>query len=276
MNPSKRPKIEDQFYKHNKDHNDKIFSEYSTLNPSKIRKLKNLVFGQIEPLIRDNIGTKEISSEHYDFFNCLRTSGRNFDNILEIGTFKGYTTAYLAILFPSARVFSIDLPISSHDYINTYDRSNGLSEFVAKRNSLLTSYANIRFLDKPSTSFLFNYNQKKFDLIWIDVDHSYPQVCIDIVKSLQLLSDNGVIMVDDIYRFGHKLPENHLKSVAAFETIENLALSQVINRQYIYKRCNLKSPSNVNHTFTDLHYIKSIAIITKCSSDQVNSSVVED
>ena len=104
-----QPKSEVLFYKHNKDHNDKIFSHYSSVDPTKIRKLKNLIFDKIQLLLRDNISTKELSSEHYDFFNCLRSSGRNFDNILEIGTYKGYTTAYLAILFPSASVFSIDL-----------------------------------------------------------------------------------------------------------------------------------------------------------------------
>ena len=271
-----QPKSEVHFYKKIKDHNDKIFSHYSRLKPTKIRKLKNLIFDQIQLLVGDNISPKEISSEHYDFFNCLRASGRKFDNILEIGTFKGYTTAYLAILFPSASVFSIDLPASSHDYINTYDRSNILSDFVADRNSLLSSYENIRFFDKPSTSFLFNQTQQKFDLIWIDGDHSYPQVCIDIVKSHHLLTDNGVIMVDDVYRFGHNLPEDHLKSVAAFQTIENLALSRVIDRQYIYKRCTLKTSPKNNHRKIDPHYIKSIAIITKCSANQVNSSVVAD
>ena len=172
-------------------------------------------------------------------------------------------------MFPSASVFSIDLPVSSHDYINTYDRSNGLSEFVAKRNSLLASCTNIRFFDKPSTSFLFNHTQQKFDLIWIDGDHSYPQVCIDIVNSLHLLTDNGVIMVDDVYPFGIKLPEDHLKSIAAFETIENLASSRIIDRKYIYKRCN--EDHLQLKTGLQIHYLKSIGIITKCSADHANS-----
>ena len=261
MNQSNLSTSRFYFSKPKKEYNDNIFSRLSSCDPVIIRSKKKSIFKKIQSLVSEQISLKEFSSEHYDCFNCLSLSGRKIANILEIGSFKGLTAAYLAILFPNSRVHSIDLPASSDEYINTYGRQNSVSDFVEKRTGLLDSFPNITFSDTPSTAFLFSSKQK-YDLIWIDGDHSYPQVCIDIIQSLNILEDSGVIMVDDIYRFGKKLPENHLKSVAAFETIENLFASNIITRDYIYKRTTLKRDFKNNLSQLD-PLDKSISIITK-------------
>ena len=259
-----------RFYysKPKKEHNDKVFSRFSSCDSVAIRSKKKPIFEKIQCLVSEQISLKEFSSEHYDCFNCLSLSDRKIVNILEIGSFKGFTAAYLAILFPNSLVHSIDLPASCDEYINTYGRQHSVNEFVEKRTGLFDLFANIRFSDIPSTSFLFNSSQK-YDLIWIDGDHSYPQVCIDIIQSLNILGDSGVIMVDDIYRFGKKLPENHLKSVAAFETIENLSTANIITRDYIYKRTALKKDLKNNLSQLD-PLDKSISIITRKSTNIFN------
>ena len=252
-------------HKQSKSYNDKIFSLYSSADPDKIRDLKNTIFTKINSIAKDKILFKEATSEHYDLFNCLSFSDRKILKILEIGTFRGYTAAYLAYLFPNANVYSIDLPADSPEYINTYGRESSVNDFVVKRNFLLNSFNNIRFFDIPSTSFLFNHSQQ-FDLIWIDGDHSYPQVCIDIVSSLHLLADNGVIMIDDIYRDNIDLPENHLKSRAAFETIENLCAAKIVSRDYIFKRTILIKNTQGDFVRPE-PFVKSVAILTKVASN---------
>ena len=56
---------------------------------------------------------------------------------------------------------------------------------------------NINFSPVNSLKLL-NY-KKKYDLIWIDGAHGYPVVCIDIINSLHILKENGLILCDDVY-----------------------------------------------------------------------------
>ena len=249
------------FDRQKREHNNGIFATLSSSSFDDIFSKKKEIFSRINSLLPNPVGFKDFSSEHYDLFNCLAASTHNISNILEIGTFKGYTSVYLASLFPGASIYTIDLPASSQEYSNTYERINLVSEFVQSRDSLLQNFNSIQYYSIPSTSFLLNCSQK-FDLIWIDGDHSYPQVCIDIVQSLNLLADGGFVMVDDIYRFGDKLPEDYRKSVAAFETIENLFSDTILDRAYIFKRPALKYISE--GMFSPLEPItKSCAILRK-------------
>ena len=45
---------------------------------------------------------------------------------------------------------------------------------------------------------LINSNEK-YDLIWIDGAHGYPTVTIDIINSLKLINNDGLIICDDVY-----------------------------------------------------------------------------
>lgn len=86
-----------------------------------------------------------------------------------------------------------------------------------------------------TTDNFFNSNNKKFDLIYIDADHSRNQVEKDFFNSLNALTENGIIVMHDInpleewhidkngagdcFRFWMDLVENypdHLKTFVAF------------------------------------------------------------
>lgn len=58
------------------------------------------------------------------------------------------------------------------------------------------------FLHSVTSDEFFNFNTEKFDLIFIDGDHSAEQVKKDFENSLHCLSDNGFIVIHDV------LPEN--------------------------------------------------------------------
>lgn len=57
--------------------------------------------------------------------------------------------------------------------------------------------AKVEFYDADSTLFLKSCKQK-FDVIFIDGDHSYDGVYSDYINSLPLLDDNGLIIFHDI------------------------------------------------------------------------------
>ena len=89
---------------------------------------------------------------------------------------------------------------------------------------------------------LYN-SDKKFDLIWIDGAHGYPVVCMDIINSLRLLNNDGLIMCDDIYV--NKIKSDRMyNSNAAFETINELANEKIIEYKLIYKRLDIENNFN--------------------------------
>ena len=62
-------------------------------------------------------------------------------------------------------------------------------------------------------------------------------VCIDILNSLKLINDDGIIMCDDIYI--NKINSDKMySSSAAFETLTELKKENLINFNLIFKRLN--------------------------------------
>jgi predicted O-methyltransferase YrrM len=95
---------------------------------------------------------------------------------------------------------------------------------------------------------LINYNQE-FDLIWIDGAHGYPVVCIDIINSLRLINDGGIIMCDDIF-INNIQSDKMYKSTAAFETLNELATEKIIDYKLIYKRLDtINNCNKLNRKF---------------------------
>ena len=60
-------------------------------------------------------------------------------------------------------------------------------------------------------------------------------VCIDIINSLRLINDGGIIMCDDIFINNIKSDKMY-KSTAAFETLNELATEKIID----YNKLNRK------------------------------------
>ena len=51
-------------------------------------------------------------------------------------------------------------------------------------------------------------HKKKYDLIWIDSAHGYPVVCIDIINSLHLINEKGIIMAKELLKILKKSPKD--------------------------------------------------------------------
>ena len=139
------------------------------------------------------------------------------------------------MLFNNAEIDTVDLPQTSKNFIQFYNRENKLDDFIKSRNEILKINNKIKFIERNSINLL-NSN-KKYDLIWIDGAHGYPVVCIDIINSLKLINTNGIIMCDDIFINNIKSDKMY-KSTAAFETIDELAMEKIIDYKLIYKRLN--------------------------------------
>jgi len=178
---------------------------------------------------------KPMSSEHQVLFSSLSLK-KEIKSILEIGTFDATNTFLLSKLFPSAKITTIDLKDEDKKFKDTYNRNSDekLKKFSDERNKLLKVSDNILFLQENSVNLTFS--NQKFDLIWIDGAHGYPVVTIDIVNSLRLCSEEGLIICDDVYENKVNNADDMYSSHASYETLSVLKQSGIINFDLFYKR----------------------------------------
>lgn len=208
---------------------------FNSLNLNREQGIKNL------NLIKKNLGlplniNSGMSSEHEVIFSSISLNKNLLiNNILEIGTYDGYNALLLSKLFPNLKIDTIDLPEDDDDFINFYNRKNKIKEFINNRNNHLSKNNNIKFL--PLNSLKLLNHKKKYDLIWIDGAHGYPMVCIDIINSLHLINEKGIIMCDDIYLNLNNLNSDKMyNSIASYETLYELQKQNLIKFTLVYKR----------------------------------------
>lgn len=185
-----------------------------------------------------------VASEHESIFSSMSVSKKlNIKNILEIGTYDGFNAFLLSKLFKDSIIDTIDLPSSDNNFKNYYGREKAVKDFITDRDNLLKLNKNINFLEMNSLK-LINHT-KSYDMIWIDGNHVYPTACIDIINSLNLLNDNGLIVCDDVHlKLDHSISKKSLqmyKSTASYETLNALQNENLIKFNLIYKRLAGKS-----------------------------------
>ena len=208
-----------------------IFEDFGL---SREEGIRNLIV--IKKKIDFNLRNIEMSSEHEIIFSSLSLSkNKSISDILEIGTFDGFNSLLLSNLFPNSNVDTIDLPENDGDFINFYNRKNSTEDFVQKRDIILSKNKNINFF--PINSLKLLNNEKKYDLIWIDGAHGYPVVCIDIINSLHLIKENGLILCDDVYlKLNQSNSDTMYKSISSYETLNELKKQNLIKFRLVYKR----------------------------------------
>ncbi len=190
---------------------------------------------KILSIIRDNPDlNNNLKSEHQILFSSI-SEKKKCPKILEIGTYDGKNALLLNILFPESEIFTIDLDENDSNFSNTYQRSkvNEKIKFCKERDDRLKNNKNIIF-KKLNSINIKNLNQT-FDLIWIDGAHGYPMVTIDIINSLNIIKEDGIILCDDVYK-NTTINDKFYKSTAAFETLETLRNNNMIYSNLFYKR----------------------------------------
>ena len=217
-----------------KEQND-IFKYFGLNREEGIKKL-TLIKKDLDFKSRDS----EMSSEHEVIFSSLSLcKNKSITDILEIGTFDGFNALLLSNLFPNSNIDTIDLPENDDDFINFYNRKDNISKFIQDRNNILSKNKNINFF--PLNSLKLLNHKKKYDLIWIDGAHGYPMVCIDIINSLHILKENGLILCDDVHLNLNQINSDKMyHSIASYETLNELKKQNLINFRLVYKRLNPK------------------------------------
>lgn len=182
-------------------------------------------------------------SEHLVLFAAFSEGRSDIHTILEIGTFNGETAKILSRLFPNSLITTIDLPRSeiSKSKIYSYETKNDI--VISKREKNLKLAPNVKFKEMNSLELI--RHESKYDLIWIDGDHSYPTAAIDISSAVRLLTKNGRAICDDVYLYSSAQGKNG-RSVATIETLRALNDANLINFELVKKRLGyfFNSPKN--------------------------------
>ena len=180
------------------------------------------------------LNNRGMASEHEVLFSSLSCNSMySVNEILEIGTHDGINAFLLSLLFKKSNIETIDLESDKDDFKNFYNRSSNINNFLESRNDHLSRDNRINFKEINSIH-LINY-KKKYDLIWIDGAHGYPMISMDILNSVRLINDHGVIVCDDVW-INNVISDKMYSSSAAFETLNELKKEGLINFELIFKR----------------------------------------
>ena len=164
-----------------------------------------LIDADLEYIVNDiviyekkNIGCHPIQMVHFAAVSIIL---KNVKNILEIGTWSGITSRDLSKLFPQSTIYTIDVPEADPVYLtstNFRGTKTGLSteerKLVFEKN---TSSDNVKFM-AVNSFFLPSLDlPKKFDIIFVDGDHAYPQVAGDIMFAYNHVKSGGFLFMHD-------------------------------------------------------------------------------
>ena len=160
------------------------------------------------------LDSKKMPPVHYNhcYFAMASLSLKDVKAILEIGTGPGRSTNVLAQLFPDAKVYTLDVPITDPYYKKSWQgRNAGQFEKEIAKN---TNFENVTRI-KANSFFLPSLDlPKRFELILVDGSHIYPAVAWDIMYSYGAISSGGFLFMHD-YEAITKT-DNHVKHVVEY------------------------------------------------------------
>ena len=240
-----------EFYEYKNPTNKRYESLLKTYKLCDLNKDRDYYIGILDETLKE-LGypiyneSQGMYSEHLIIFAAISETNLKIKNILEIGTFDGKTATILARLFPDSEIKTIDLSDNDPVFINTYARKKNAKEFIKKRNTLLSRFKRISFLQINSLELSLKNKLPKQDLIWVDGAHGYPIVVSDITNAIGLMHQESILMCDDIFKITTKY-DSLYESTAGFETLSAFRDSNILETHYFIKRIGRKFNSKYKY-----------------------------
>ena len=148
------------------------------------------------------------------------------NDVLEIGTHIGASTVYIASALASnynkehSRLTTIDI----RD-VNSIEKKPwvkfGMKYSPMEMINILQLDNQVDFITDTSINFFKNCD-KKFDLIFLDGDHSAKTVYVEIALALKSLKPNGVILLHDYFPNGKPLWSDRKVGKGPFLAVERI------------------------------------------------------
>ena len=160
---------------------------------------------------------------------------KNVKKILEIGSYEGRSAIFFLKNFSNSNISCVDTWSGSDEHNNVN------FDLVEKNFDLNTSFYqsnDILIKHKMTSNEFFKKNDKYFDLIYVDGDHSADQVKIDLNNSWNVLKNGGFLVLDDYMWWYYKdLKKNPSTPINNFikENISNISKLTVWHQLIIQK-----------------------------------------
>jgi len=132
-----------------------------------------------------DVANMQVSPEQASFLRMLVKIG-NYCQILEVGTFMGYSTLAMALgLNGNGKIITVDNDIKTTKYAKHFWNKANVSE-------------KITLINEDGLKSLQKFKEEKFifDFIFIDANKSEYKNYLEF--SLDLISDNGLIIFDNV------------------------------------------------------------------------------
>ena len=194
---------------------------YKTKKKSK--QIENKIYQQLQSL---NYNEKWFCN-NLNFLSVNFKNTQNIKKILEIGSYEGRSAIFFLKNFSDSNITCVDTWSGSdeHKGINfqLIEKNFDFNTSFYQSNNLLIKY-------KMTSNEFFQKNEKYFDLIYLDGDHSSDQVKIDLINSWNILKKGCYFVLDDYMWWYYKdLKKNPSTPINNFikENISNISILTV-------------------------------------------------
>jgi hypothetical protein len=209
-----------------------------------LNKFYLLIFFYKRKKYNDNFKNEELNINakwfknnafYWDIFFNKFSLYRKKLQILEIGSFEGYSSVFFLKNFKNSKLSCVDMWKNNQEQkefnMNKIEKTFDKNTYIYKKNLL-------KFKQSSDLFFKKNCNKKKFDIIYVDGDHFYKTVFRDLTNSYYVLKKNGLMIIDDLQYNFYKNPNyNPISSIVIFLTIfyKEIKILKVTNQIIIKK-----------------------------------------
>ena len=202
---------------------------YKTKKKSK--KIENRIYNQFQSL---NYNEKWFCN-NLNFLSDNFKNIKNIKNMLEIGSYEGRSAIFFLKNFSNSNLSCVDTWSGSDEHSNVnfelIEKNFDFNTSFYQSNNLLSKY-------KMTSNEFFKENDKYFDLIYVDGDHSSDQVKNDLINSWNVLKKGGFLVLDDYlwwyYNDYKKNPSTPINNFIV-ENISNISRLTVWHQVIIQK-----------------------------------------
>ncbi|NBO80383.1 MAG: class I SAM-dependent methyltransferase [Actinobacteria bacterium] len=177
----------------------------------------------------------DMFSEHLVLLAALSATLPEARNVMEIGTYDGRTALILSHLFPRATITTIDLPRTDPVYLSSYEVAR-TRQFIDKRNEVLRRNPRLKFIEANSLSLTIDPSSAGFDVVWVDGDHDFPVVGIDLANAVRLLRSGGHLLCDDVVTAKASRSTTYLSDASHRSLVALHGAGLIDEPTYFYKR----------------------------------------
>lgn len=110
----------------------------------------------------------------------LENTAKDMQSIVEIGVYKG-RSLYTLAKSCKGKVYGIDPWLARPDREKCFYRYIDMDEVYQEAQENLAGLPNVKLIRKPSLDAVKMFDDKSIDMVFIDGDHAFESVVIDIV-----------------------------------------------------------------------------------------------